>query len=238
MLPYAVLAVPLATSAFPRLAERVGARDIPGFARLAAGTTRAVVLMSGLGAAVLIAAAGAITWIFTGIGTGSPDLMSGMTGTLTAMAPGLLGFGVLFHVSRALYALERARFAVLAAGLGWSIVMVFSVVLAFVLVPDGNDGGATLLALGIGNSAGMIVAGGVAVASLRRAAGPGVVTGLVRSGVTILVAGVLASVAGRFVADAFAHWWHDSFGAKPNDIPSIGASVMAGGAAAIVEVGS
>lgn len=236
LLPYAVLAVPLATSAFPRLADRVGARDIPGFASLAAGTTRAVVLMTGLGAAVLVAAAGAITWIFTGIGTGSPELMSGMAGTLTAMAPGLLGFGVLFHVSRALYALERARFAVLAAGVGWTIVMVVSVVLVFVLVPEGSDGTATLLALGIGNSAGMIVAGGVAIAALRRAAGPGVLTGLTRSGITILIAGVLAAVVGRLVADGFAHWWHDSFGAKPADIPSIGASVMAGGAAAIVVV--
>lgn len=236
LLPYAVLAVPLATSAFPRLADRAGAGDRAGFARLAAGTTRAVVLLSGFGAAVLAACASAITWVFMGIGTGSPDLMSGMSAALTAMAPGLVGFGVLFHISRALYALERSRWAVLAAALGWTAVMVVSVVLSFALVRDGLDGPTTLLALGIGNSAGMIVAGGVAMIALRRAAGPGATSGVLRSGLTILGAGIVAGVAGRFVADGFAQWWAQWFGASTSGVASIGTSVLSAGAATVVVV--
>ncbi len=236
LLPYAVLAVPLATSTFPRLAERAGRRDTAGFARLAAGTTRAVVLMSGLGAAILVASAGAINWVFSSIGKGSVELISAMSLTLTVMAPGLVGFGLLFHISRALYALERTRYAVLAAAIGWSTVMAVSVIVAFAIVPGGTDGTATLLALGIGHSVGMIVAGAVALAALRHAAGPGALTGLARSGLTILFAGSLASVVGRLVADYFAHWWQDSFGVTPDGVPSIGASVMAGGAATIIVV--
>ena len=236
LLPYAVLAVPLATSAFPRLADRVGAGDEAGFARLAAGTTRAVVLLGGFGAAVLAACAGAITWIFIGIGTGSTELMSGMSPALTVMAPGLVGFGVLFHISRALYALERARWAVLAASIGWGAVMVVSIGLAFAFVPHGWDGTKTLLALGLGNSVGMIVAGGVAVGALRRAAGPGVVSGLLRSGLTVLGAGVIASLVGRVVADGFAHWWAQWFGAPTAFTPSIGTAVLSGGAALVAVI--
>ena len=50
-LPYAVLAFPLATAALPRLAERAATGDRAGYAALAASTTRAVVVVAGLGAA-------------------------------------------------------------------------------------------------------------------------------------------------------------------------------------------
>ena len=59
-LPYAVLAFPLATASLPRLAERAANVDRPGFAALTAVTTRAVLVVSVLGAGVLIAAAPAV----------------------------------------------------------------------------------------------------------------------------------------------------------------------------------
>ncbi|MGH3322487.1 MAG: murein biosynthesis integral membrane protein MurJ, partial [Streptosporangiaceae bacterium] len=46
LVPYAVLAVPIATSAFPTLSARASAGDAPGFAKTAAATTRAVLLVS------------------------------------------------------------------------------------------------------------------------------------------------------------------------------------------------
>src|SRR5665648_226742 len=60
LLPYAVLAFPLATATLPRLAERAARDDVVGFATLTSRTTRAVLLVSGVGAAALVAVAPAV----------------------------------------------------------------------------------------------------------------------------------------------------------------------------------
>ena len=59
-LPYAVLAFPLATATLPRLAERAANDDTVGFAQLTSRTTRAVLGVSVIGAAGLIAASPAV----------------------------------------------------------------------------------------------------------------------------------------------------------------------------------
>jgi putative peptidoglycan lipid II flippase len=118
------------------------------------------------------------------------------------MAPGLLGLGLIFHVSRALYALERGRLAVLATSAGWATVMVASWVACLALVPAGGDGPATLRALAVGNTTGMLVAGVALLAVLRRAAGAEALTGLVRTLAVLLVGGALGALAGRWTVDA------------------------------------
>lgn len=202
LLPYAVLVVPLATSTFPRLAARAASHDHAGFARMASGTVRAVLAAAAVGAAALGAAAPAVADVFAVIGDGDPAVLAAMGTTLTAMVPGLLGFSVMFHASRALYALERGRSAVVATATGWATVAVASVVLGIVLVPDGRDGPATLLALGLASSIGMLVGGGVALVALRRAAGHGALTGLTRSAVVLVLGAAIGVVLGRGVTDA------------------------------------
>lgn len=224
LLPYAVLAVPLATSAFPRLAERVAEDDRAGFASLSAVTTRGVVLLGGLGAAVLISAAGAVMLVFQNVGgAGDPALMSGMAPALAAMAPGLVGFALLFHVSRVLYALERARVAVVAATAGWTGVIVAAVAACRILVPEGQDGPATLLGLGIGSSVGMLLGGAVAVLGLRRIAGAAAADGLLRTCATVLVGAGAGAVLGRVLADATV-----AVLAGGHAQPGIGAAIAAG----------
>ncbi|MCG7285913.1 virulence factor MviN [Cellulomonas sp. ACRRI] len=226
LLPYAVLAVPLATSTFPRLAAAAQREGRPGYAPLAAVTTRGVLVAGATGAAMLVAVAPAATAVFRAIGRGNTDLIAAVADALTLVAPGLLGFALVFHVSRALYALERGRLAVLAASAGWLTVAAASWVACVALVPGGRDAAATLHALSLGNTIGMVVAGVALLAVLRAAAGAEAVAGLTRTLAVLVGAGAVAGVVGRWVVDAVQ--------ALTDGIP--GAVVAAAGGAAVVVV--
>jgi putative peptidoglycan lipid II flippase len=226
LLPYAVLAVPLATSTFPRLAAAAQREGRPGYAPLAAVTTRGVLVAGAAGAAMLVAVAPAATAVFRAIGRGNTELIAAVSDALTLVAPGLLGFALVFHVSRALYALERGRLAVLAASAGWVTVAAASFVACLVLVPGGRDAAATLHALSLGNTIGMVVAGVALLAVLRAAAGAEAVAGLTRTLAVLVAAGAVAGVVGRWVVDAAQ--------ALTDGIP--GAVVAAAGGAAVVVV--
>ncbi len=193
-LPYAVLAVPLSTAVFPRLSERAGTGDSTGFAAMAGGSTRLVVAAGLVGAAVLVAAAPAATAVFS-----LQHEMPGMTGAITAFAPGLVGYALIFHVSRALYAVDQGRAAVAATASGWLVVSAGSVVGVNLLVPDGGDGPATLLVLAAASSIGMTVAGALLVLALRRTAGR--LGGLRRTVAVGLLGATAGAAAGRLVTD-------------------------------------
>jgi putative peptidoglycan lipid II flippase len=197
VLPYAVLAVPLATAVFPRLSTRAAVSDHAGFATMAAWSTRAVIAVAVLGVAVLVAVAPAVQAVFAAFGRGQ---VTGMTQALTWMAPGLVGFALIFHVSRALYALDRGRAAVLATGAGWLAVVVASVIAVRLLVPEGGDGPRALVSLSIGNSVGMTVAGLALVLALTRACGA--LEGVGRTSLVAIGGGVLGAVTGRWAVGA------------------------------------
>lgn len=201
LLPYAVLVVPLATSTFPRLAAHAAQGRTAEYASMASATTRAVLAAAGTGAAAVAAAAPAVADVFGAIGR-DRDGIAAMSSTITLLMPGLLGFAVMFHVSRALYALERGRAAVTANVVGWGTAAVGSVVLAVVAVPDGLDVARTLAAVAVAGSVGMLVGGAAAVVALVRAAGRAALAGLARTALVVVVAGVLAALAGRWVVDA------------------------------------
>ncbi|WP_199421851.1 lipid II flippase MurJ [Actinotalea solisilvae] len=203
LLPYAVLAVPLATATFPRIAEHHARGDGAATRRLVAGSTRAVVLVGALGAAALAAAAPAVARVFIATdASDDADAIAAMGPTLTLLAPGLVGFALLFHLSRVLFALERGRASVTGVAAGWLTVAGASVLAVLVLAPDGGDGAATLAGLAVGSTAGMTVAGVVLLVLTVRAAGPGAGAG---TGRTVAVAGLGAAVGGvlgRVAADA------------------------------------
>ncbi|MDD9207027.1 lipid II flippase MurJ [Georgenia sp. 10Sc9-8] len=196
-LPYAVLAVPVATAVFPRLAERAGTADRAGFAALAAGSTRLVLAVSLLGTAVLVAVAPAATAVFS---LRAP--LDGMTTAITLMAPGVAGYALIFHVSRTLYTLDRGRTAVLATATGWGVVALASVVGVRLAAPEGGDEPATLAALALATTTGMVVAGIGLLMGLRRVAGPGALAGTVRTVSTAGGAAVLGAGLGRFASTA------------------------------------
>ncbi|WP_298806601.1 murein biosynthesis integral membrane protein MurJ [uncultured Pseudokineococcus sp.] len=204
LLPYAVLAVPLATSAFPRLAEMAARGDAVGFARTAAASTRAVVLVALLGSALLVAVAPAVQALYAaldaggaGAGGGRTTAYAAVADAVTAVAPALLGLALVAHVGRALYALERGRAAATATVTGWLAVVVAEVALAAVL--PGED---RVVALAAGTSAGMVVAAALLLRALGAAAGPRALAGVGRTLAASLGAGAAGAVVGRLVVDA------------------------------------
>ncbi|MHA7132705.1 murein biosynthesis integral membrane protein MurJ [Oerskovia turbata] len=191
LLPYAVLAFPLATSAFPRLAEHVarGSHDL--FGRLLASTTRTLLLVSAVGVAALVAASAAVEDVFAVVATGSVE---GLGVATAAMAPGIVGFALILHLSRALYVLDRQRAAVLATATGWGVVGVLAVVgpAAF---GDGEQV-RVLGLLGLATAVGMTVAGLLLVLAVRRHAGPEAVRGVPRTVAVLVVGTGLGAAAG------------------------------------------
>lgn len=201
LLPYAVLVVPLATSAFPRLATSAATGDSAGFAGTAARTTRAVVLVAAAGSALLVAVSAPVGRFFGLLDSGD---VSAMAPAVVAMAPGLVGFALIAHVGRALYALERGRRAATATATGWAAVVVAMTVVAGLVEP-----GDQVVALAAGSSVGMVVAGIALLVALRRVTGPAALAGLARTASGSGAACLLAAAVGWWVGSAATAAWGD-----------------------------
>jgi putative peptidoglycan lipid II flippase len=181
--PYAVLAVPIATTAFPVLAAAEGCR----FDETAASSTRAIMLVSWLGAALLAGAAVPAARLFTH----NPGDARQLAYTFAAFAPGLIGYGLSTHLSRVLFADARARVAAAAVVAGWLLVIVADVV-AVVLVPDWW----VVPVLGLGNTIGLTVSGLALLGVVRRARGRAALRGTARAALAGLAGAVAGAAAG------------------------------------------
>ncbi|WP_346623505.1 lipid II flippase MurJ [Blastococcus montanus] len=213
LLPWAALAVPLATSVYPGLAERAGSGDEAGYHRALAPVTVLTVALSALAAAALVAGAGPMARIFL---SGEPaGVVAALRNTIVAFAPGLLGYGLVALLTRALYArgLWKAPTAWVLAG--WLLAVVADVLLARALPPADRA-----LALGIGHTVGVTVAGAGLLAVVLRVAGRPALRGLARSGPAALLAAVLGGAAGLWVAR--------TLGADPVPDGGVAAALAAG----------
>ncbi|SNT05251.1 putative peptidoglycan lipid II flippase [Geodermatophilus pulveris] len=222
LVPWAALAVPLATSAYPGLAERAGAGDEAGFRRALAPVVVLVVVASTLAAAVLVAVAGPMAGLFL---AGQPAAVVGaLRDTVAAFAPGLPGYGLVAVLARALYArgLWRAPTACVLGG--WLVAVAADVVLAAVL--PASDRAAALAA---GHSTGVTVAGLALLAVTARVTGPAGLAGVARTGLSALAAAVPAAAAGLAVAGAL--------GADPVPQGGLLATLGAGALAAATAAG-
>jgi putative peptidoglycan lipid II flippase len=181
--PYAVLVVPIATTAFPVLAASEGAR----FDETAASSTRAIMLVSWLGAALLAGAAVPAARLFTH----NPGDARQLAYTFAAFAPGLIGYGLSTHLSRVLFADARTRVAAAALIAGWLLVIVADVV-AVLLVPDWW----VVPVLGLGNTIGLTVSGLALLGVVRRARGRSALRGTARAALAGLAGAVVGAAAG------------------------------------------
>lgn len=170
MLPYAVLVIPLATAAFPALANRAAEDQEAEAAQVAAGRAHAerllgralhiAVLLGAVGALGLVLLSPVVGAVFTildarrGGGTVSGAAVPAMAAGLRAFAPGLVGFGIQALLTRALYVRGRPVTAGLAVALGWLV----AVVIPAVALSARSDAGDTVLLLGAGWSLGMTLA--------------------------------------------------------------------------------
>ncbi|HZW44692.1 MAG TPA: lipid II flippase MurJ [Dermatophilaceae bacterium] len=219
LLPYAVLAVPIATAAFPALATGMNQSALATGMNQSAPATgmnqssveraqqtlsssaRAITVATCAGAAVLFAAAPPIGAFFSALDAGrhSPagqEALAALPAALSAFAPGLVGFGLLALFTRALYARGRPGVAGGVAALGWLIAA--AVPLALLRGDAGPQN--TLQSLGLASSLGMTVAAVVLLVAVHRAWGPHMGRGLVRSAVVAVGSGALSAAVGRAIS--------------------------------------
>jgi len=223
LLPYAILAVPIATSVFPHLstaAVQAGER----FSRGVAATSRAVLLVSAAGSAVLAATAVPVAAVFVRGAPGAGVPPDDLARALVAWAPGLVGYGLVAHLSRVLYAGGHGRQAAIGIVAGWAVVAVADVLLALTVEP--RD---VVTALGLGNAIGMTVAAVLLALAVRRYGGGGALSGLPRTLLAGLVAGLLAALAGNRLADLFG-----SPGPAASSLVAILAALVAGGVFVVI----
>src|SRR4051794_15867713 len=152
LVPWAALAVPLATSSYPGLSERAELGDDTGYARALAPVTALVVTATAGAAALLIAVAGPIARVFLSSGTDAG--VAALRDTTIAFAPGLVGYGLVAVLTRALYAQGIWKAPTVCVVGGWLVATVADVVLAGAL-PAADRAAA----LGAGHTLGVTVAG-------------------------------------------------------------------------------
>ncbi len=202
LLPYAVLAVPVATAAFPAMARGSDQASAERSQATLASSARVITVATCAGAAVLFAIAGPTGAFFSALDAGrrSPagqEALAALPGALSAFAPGLVGFGLTALLTRALYVLGRPAVAGGVVALGWLI----AAIIPLVLLQDDAGPRNTLQLLGFASSLGMTVAAVGLVAAVHRAWGRRTFTGLGRSAAVALVSGALSAAAGRLIAD-------------------------------------
>ena len=184
--PYAVLALPIATSAFPVLSAGDGA----GFDHTAASSTRAVMLVSWLGAALLVGAAVPAARLFVS----GPAQARQLAITFALFAPGLIGYGLAANASRVLFSCHRSRVAAIALVSGWLLVIVTDLAAVPAVPPRwvvpvlalGNTVGLTLAGLGLLAAVG-VIRGPAALRGSARAAGAGLTGALAGAAAGALV---------------------------------------------------
>jgi len=222
LVPWAALAVPLATSAYPGLAERAEVGDEAGYRRSLAPAAVLTVAPAAVAAGVLVAVSGPMARVF--LASAPPETVVALRDTIIAFAPGLVGYALVALLTRALYARGLWKAPTVCVLGGWLLAVAADVVLARQL-PVEHRG----LALGAGHSIGVTVAGLGLLVVVARVAGPGALHGVVRTGAAALAGGALGAAAGLLGARAL--------GAYPvPDSGVLGAVAVGVAAAAIVLV--
>jgi putative peptidoglycan lipid II flippase len=177
-----VLAMSIVTSAFPVLS----ASDGDAFDRTCAGSTRAVMLMSWLGTAVMAGIALPAARILATQPGQSGQLVQGFV----LIAPGVAGFAVITNISRVLFALGRLKVA--AAGLvaGPLLQMALSAVLVSLAPPRLVVG-----ALSLATTVAMLVTAVPMVFATRRIRGEAATAGIGHATIASLAAAAAGAVA-------------------------------------------
>ena len=196
-LVYAGLAVPVAISAFPVLSARAGDKAPAAqaeFGATSAAASRAVMLMSCLGAAVLAGACVPLARVFA---THDVAQASQLAVALALFAPGLVGYGLTANLSRVMLAAGRSRMTAVAVAGGWLLVIVADVaIVPFVprswVVP----------ALGLGTTIGLTVAGLALTATVGRTLGRAALRGVPRATLAGLGGALAGAAAGAGVSAA------------------------------------
>ena len=181
----AILALSIVVSAFPVLSAREG----PEFERTSAGSTRAVLLMSWLGTAVIAAIAVPAAHVLAKQSDQVPQLIE----AFALFAPGIAGMAVIANLSRVMFVIGRLKVAAVAVAGSWLVAIVAFVVLV-PLVPARL----VVAALALGTTIGQTVVAIPLVFVTRKVCGPAAVQGARHAA----LAGLAACAAGTAVGVA------------------------------------
>jgi putative peptidoglycan lipid II flippase len=182
-----VLALSIVTSAFPVLS----ARDGPVFARTCAGSTRAILLMSWLGTAVMAAIAVPAAHVLARQPGQVPELVE----AFVLFGPGIAGTAVVANLARAMLAIGRLKVAAAALAGSWLVVIV-SIVPLVELAPARL----VVAALALGNTIGPSVVAIPLVVVTRRICGRAAVEGTGHAMLAGLAAGAVGAAVGVAVS--------------------------------------
>jgi putative peptidoglycan lipid II flippase len=213
----AILALSIVVSAFPVLSSREGSE----FDQTSAGSTRAVLLMSWLGTAVIAAIAVPVAHVLAK----QPDQVSQLIWVFVLFAPGIVGMAVVANLSRVMFVVGRLKIAAAALAGSWVITIVADLVLVQV-VPDWLVPGA----LALGTTIGQTVVVVPLVSLTRRICGPASVRGAGHAALAGLAACVIATVVG--VAISLAVPLHHKLEAVLLAMPAAGCAILAFGVVA------
>ena len=213
----AILALSIVVSAFPVLSAREG----PDFDRTSAGSTRAILLMSWLGTAVIAAIAVPAAHVLAK----QPDQVPQLIWGFALYAPGIAGAVVIANLSRVLFVIGRLKIATAALAGSWLIVIVADVVLVQ-LVPARL----VVAMLALGTTIGQTVVAIPLVFVIRRICGPAAVQGTRHAAVAGLVACAAGSAVG--VAIGLAVPLHHKLVAVVVAVPAAGCAIIAFGVVA------
>jgi putative peptidoglycan lipid II flippase len=189
--PYAVLAVPIATSAFPELAARQDTFDATS-----ATSTRAVTVASWLGVAGMAGTCIPLARVFQSHVAQAADARQ-LAIALAAFAPGLVGYGLTANLSRVLYAHGRNRAAAAAVSGGWLLVIVADLLIV-PFVPRQQ----VVPWLGAATTIGLTGSGVALLLIVRRLRGPAVLRGCARAALAGLAGALAGAAAGLGVSAA------------------------------------
>ena len=184
---FAVLAMSVVLSTFPVLSAREG----PVFDRTSAGSTRAVLLMSWLGTAVIAAVAVPAAHVLAR----QPAQIAELIQAFALFAPGVAGIAVISNLSRVMFAIGRLKVAAAALAGSWLLVIAADVVLTE-LAPARL----VVAALALGNTIGQTVVAIPLVLVTRRICGPAAVRGVGHAAVAGLAAGAAGAAVGMAVS--------------------------------------
>jgi putative peptidoglycan lipid II flippase len=187
-----VLPLAIVIAAFPVLA----ATDGDEFDRTSAGSSRAVMLLSWLSTAVMIA----VTLPAAHVLTQRHDQVAPLAESFLLYAPGVAGFAVVTNLSRVLFALGKLKAAGMALVAQQLLPAAISVPLVLLAPPH-----LAVQALALASSVGFIVVTIPTVIVTRRLRGPAAVAGLghaTLAGIAAAAAGAAAGLAVTLVLPA------------------------------------
>ncbi|MDY5584663.1 MAG: lipid II flippase MurJ [Arcanobacterium sp.] len=118
MVPYGVLAVPVATVLFPKISRAQSAGDFVLATELVAKSTRIVFIMGAASACLLYALADSAKLVLE-LGRDIEALELAMQ----FLAPALVGYSVLYHGARVFYALGHPRRVIITNSVAWTAVI-------------------------------------------------------------------------------------------------------------------